>query len=110
MFIFSDFQCSVREFEINKSKPDWHNYVLCGVKGMTEFLALTNPVGMQCMVDGCVPNSAGLSSSSALVCCAALAMMQANNGSRSKVGMRKTSNVYEILILFPPMLCSSLMS
>jgi N-acetylgalactosamine kinase len=77
-------------FEINKAKPDWHNYVLCGVKGMTEFISLTNPVGMQCMVDGCVPNSAGLSSSSALVCCAALATMQANNQSRSKVSLKKS--------------------
>ncbi|XP_045156365.2 N-acetylgalactosamine kinase-like [Mercenaria mercenaria] len=81
---YCDFECSVGEFEIDKSQPDWHNYVLCGVKGMTEFLTLTNPVGMQCVVDGCVPSSAGLSSSSALVCCAALATMQANNQSRSK--------------------------
>lgn len=81
----SDFQCSVDKFEINRVQPEWYNYVLCGVKGMTEFLGLTSPVGMQCVVDGCVPKSAGLSSSSALVCCAALATMQANNHSRSKV-------------------------
>ena len=82
---FSYFQCSIKEFEINRSQPDWHNYVLCGIKGMTEFLGLTSSVGMQCVVDGCVPSSAGLSSSSALVCCAALATMQANNQAKSKV-------------------------
>ncbi|KAL4228022.1 N-acetylgalactosamine kinase [Mactra antiquata] len=81
---YSDYKCNVKDFEINKDQPDWHNYFLCGLKGIMELLSLENPVGMQCMVDGSVPSSAGLSSSSALVCCAALCTMQANGKSWTK--------------------------
>ena len=55
------------------------------MKGMNEFLNQSESPGMQCMVDGTVPKSAGLSSSSALVCCAALAVMHASGQSKSKV-------------------------
>ena len=40
---------------------------------------------MSCVVDGTVPPSSGLSSSSALVCCAGLVTMEANQKSLSKV-------------------------
>nr|XP_057943337.1 N-acetylgalactosamine kinase isoform X2 [Doryrhamphus excisus] len=42
---------------------------------------------MSCVVDGNVPPSSGLSSSSALVCCAGLATMEANKKSLSKVAL-----------------------
>ena len=57
---------------------EWYNYFLCGYKGVVDDLGVREPVGMDVMVDGNVPPSAGLSSSSALVCCAALATAYAN--------------------------------
>ncbi|KAH3717866.1 N-acetylgalactosamine kinase-like [Dreissena polymorpha] len=81
---YVDFECDVAKYEINSSNPVWYNYFLCGFRGMSEMLGLTEPTGMQCMVHGLVPCNAGLSSSSALVCCAALATMQANGQQRSK--------------------------
>lgn len=57
---------------------DWFNYFLCGYKGVVDDLGVENGVGMDVMVDGNIPPSAGLSSSSALVCCAALATAHAN--------------------------------
>lgn len=41
--------------------------------------------GMSCVIDGTIPPSSGLSSSSALVCCAGLVTMEANQKSLSKV-------------------------
>ncbi|KAJ2768563.1 galactokinase, partial [Coemansia nantahalensis] len=63
---------------INNTTHNWSNYFKCGYKGAVEALGCAGPRGMQCLVDGTVPSSAGLSGSSALVCCAALATMKAN--------------------------------
>lgn len=49
---------------------------------------------MSCVVDGTIPPSSGLSSSSALVCCAGLVTMEANQKSLSKV----INKVFLILI------------
>ena len=57
---------------------EWFNYFLCGYKGIVDDLGVRDAVGMNVVVDGNVPPSAGLSSSSALVCCAALATAHAN--------------------------------
>ncbi|KAL5004898.1 hypothetical protein ScPMuIL_018354 [Solemya velum] len=81
---YQDIHCNISNFQISKSDPQWHNYLLCGVQGVLEHLAVKSPNGMQCMVDGSIPPSAGLSSSSALVCCAALITMHANEYSLSK--------------------------
>ncbi|XP_055354369.1 N-acetylgalactosamine kinase-like [Paramacrobiotus metropolitanus] len=77
---YRDFTSSLAEFNFNHmSKPQWHHYVLCGLKGVQEQLPVGKQLrGMRIMVDGSVPPNAGLSSSSALVCCAALAAMKAN--------------------------------
>ena len=45
---------------------------------------------MDVLLDGTVPKSAGLSSSSALVCCGALATAHANNKTFSKVNILPT--------------------
>lgn len=91
----------------------WYYYFLCGVKGIQVgdnciFAVFQNKccsffiqtfvlwfyqekfeigllTGMSCVVDGTLPPSSGLSSSSALVCCAGLVTMEANQKSLSKV-------------------------
>ena len=47
-------------------------------KGTLEEARLENHQGMDLLVDGSIPPSSGLSSSSALVCCVALVMVYAN--------------------------------
>ncbi|KFP46753.1 N-acetylgalactosamine kinase, partial [Cathartes aura] len=83
--LYLDFSTSVNNIQINKTKPQWHNYFLCGLKGIQEHFGLNNPTGMNCLLDGTVPPSSGLSSSSALVCCAGLVTLKANGKTLSKV-------------------------
>ncbi|XP_025901523.1 N-acetylgalactosamine kinase [Nothoprocta perdicaria] len=82
---YQDFSTSANNIEINKTKPLWHNYFLCGLKGIQEHFGLNNPTGMNCLLDGTIPPSSGLSSSSALVCCAGLVTLRANGKTLSKV-------------------------
>ncbi len=69
---YPDHSCPVEGFSIDKEDIKWYNYILCGVKGMLEYLNIESPVGMDLVVEGSVPPAAGLSSSSAVVCCSAL--------------------------------------
>ncbi|XP_065838833.1 N-acetylgalactosamine kinase-like [Oscarella lobularis] len=80
---YSDFEVKVNEVKIEEGGP-WFNYFLCGFKGIVETAKLQNPTGMDVLLDGTIPKSAGLSSSSALVCCAALATMYANGAHMTK--------------------------
>ncbi|KAJ1916256.1 galactokinase [Mycoemilia scoparia] len=64
--------------EINTKEHKWSNYFKCGYKGAIEAIGNINPKGMLCLLDENIPPGAGLSSSSALVCCATLATMRAN--------------------------------
>ena len=73
---YLDFSCPVLTFEI--SGHEWFHYFLCGYKGILESLNVQSPVGMNLLLDGNIPKSAGLSSSSAVVCCAALTTALAN--------------------------------
>lgn len=73
---YPDHTCPVEGFTIDGHT--WYNYLLCGFKGIIESLNLSSPVGMDLLVDGNIPPSVGLSSSSALVCCAALTIAYAN--------------------------------
>jgi len=60
-------------------KPKWWNYFLCGVKGVLEEKPeVVSPKGFSALVDGKIPPSAGLSSSSALVVAAALCTLWTN--------------------------------
>ena len=68
--------CQIEGFTIDGHT--WYNYLLCGFKGIMESLNLSSPTGMDLLVDGNIPPSAGLSSSSALVCCAAMTAAYAN--------------------------------
>jgi galactokinase len=58
---------------IDRSHHNWTNYFLCGYKGMIETIKPESPIGLDLCVSGTVPAGAGMSSSSALVCAAALA-------------------------------------
>lgn len=78
--------CS-EDIAIDRDNPKWHYYFLCGVKGIQEKFGITHLAGMSCVVDGTIPPSSGLSSSSALVCCAGLVTMEANQKSLSKVAL-----------------------
>lgn len=56
----------------------WHSYVLCGIRGVVEVCKEKKLSGMQLAIAGNVLPNSGLSSSSALVCAAALATSHAN--------------------------------
>ena len=62
----------------------WYEYAMCGIKGVTE-KGYDRRRGIRAMMCGNVPPSAGLSSSSALVCCAALMTNVAYATSLSKL-------------------------
>ncbi|XP_036432000.1 N-acetylgalactosamine kinase [Colossoma macropomum] len=87
---YKDFSVSVSEITIDRENPQWHYYFLCGVKGVQEQLSLSSIPGIRCLVDGTIPASSGLSSSSALVCCAGLVTMEANQKAISKVLLAET--------------------
>lgn len=64
--------------------PEWHNYYLCGVKGIYEKLPDdVEKRGMIVMVSGNIPPASGLSSSSALVSAATLATSYVNDVSEN---------------------------
>ncbi|KAM5171109.1 N-acetylgalactosamine kinase [Mantella aurantiaca] len=87
---YLDISVAVHDIQIDKTKPLWHNYFLCGLKGIQDHFILNSPTGMNCLVDGTIPASSGLSSSSALVCCAGLATLVANGKTLSKVELAET--------------------
>ncbi|XP_024911969.1 N-acetylgalactosamine kinase [Cynoglossus semilaevis] len=83
---YKDFTVSCsEEITIDRNNPLWYYYFLCGVKGIQEKFGIACLSGMSCVVEGTIPPSSGLSSSSALVCCAGLVTMEANQKSLSKV-------------------------
>ncbi|XP_078113352.1 N-acetylgalactosamine kinase [Sander vitreus] len=85
---YKDFTVSCSEdIAIDRENPKWHYYFLCGVKGIQEKCGISHLAGMSCVVDGTIPPSSGLSSSSALVCCAGLITMEANQKALSKVAL-----------------------
>ena len=73
---YPDHSCPVKGFTIDGHQ--WYQYFLCGYKGVLEHACIQNPVGFDLLMDGSIPPSAGLSSSSAVVCCAALVAVYAN--------------------------------
>ncbi|XP_045384740.1 N-acetylgalactosamine kinase isoform X2 [Lemur catta] len=92
--LYPDFSTNANNIQIDKTKPLWHNYFLCGFKGIQEHFGLSNLTGMNCLVDGNIPPSSGLSSSSALVCCAGLVTLTVLGMNLSK-GL-KTPNLISI--------------
>uniref|UniRef100_A0A6A7G9C7 N-acetylgalactosamine kinase-like n=2 Tax=Hirondellea gigas TaxID=1518452 RepID=A0A6A7G9C7_9CRUS len=70
---FPQYSCHVSEVSKISKPPAWYDYVLCGIYGVQQELKLATLPGMNFVVMGKVPMAAGLSSSSALVCGAAVA-------------------------------------
>ena len=70
---------SLEEITIPGGSPTWWGYFLCGIKGVQEEFKVVGPSGLNILVSGIIPPSAGLSSSSALVVSAALVSVWANN-------------------------------
>lgn len=75
--------------EVNRENHVWANYFICGYKGVFEHLAskgeaIGASVGLNALVDGRVPIGAGLSSSAAIVCSSAIAILTALDKSSSK--------------------------
>lgn len=72
-------KCSLGQIKIELppagTYPQWYNYFLCGVKGIVDYLKKmgeNHHRGFMVGVSGNIPPASGLSSSSALVCSAAL--------------------------------------
>jgi galactokinase len=77
------------DIEIDASKHEWTNYFKAGLKGAVNHLRKEYgsewvPAGMEIVVDGNVPAGGGMSSSAAMVCASALAVMVANSHDVSK--------------------------
>lgn len=77
------------DIEIDPQKHEWTNYFKAGLRGALQFLRLKQtasltPASLEVIVDGNVPSGGGLSSSAALVCASALAVMKANGHNVSK--------------------------
>uniref|UniRef100_A0A2C9JRK1 Galactokinase n=1 Tax=Biomphalaria glabrata TaxID=6526 RepID=A0A2C9JRK1_BIOGL len=81
---YQSYNVDVNQIVITKDVPHWYKYVLCGIQGIIEHFQSDTLRGFKAVVDGTVPRSAGLSSSSALVCCSALSMLKANEWTMSK--------------------------
>lgn len=74
---------------VDASSHQWSNYFKAGMRGALAWLRQRRskvedlvPASMDVLVDGSIPQGAGLSSSSAFVCASALAVLRAN-GERS---------------------------
>ena len=78
---YPNFECDLEGgVDIDLSDgPKWHNYFLCGIKGVMQDAGVTTSKGMWGLIDGTIPPSAGLSSSSALVVAAALGKFASMN-------------------------------
>ncbi|KAJ3000400.1 galactokinase [Globomyces sp. JEL0801] len=82
---------------IDPSIHEWTNYFKCGYKGVLDTLNPTSLYSMQVVVSGNVPTGSGLSSSSSLVCCSALATLCAHNATMNKGELTKTAIESECL-------------
>jgi len=71
--------------DVDKSSPHWYHYFLCGYRGVLEHFGLSGTLGLNILCDGVIPRCAGLSSSSALVCCSALVTLHAYDKCLSRV-------------------------
>lgn len=73
---FAKGSASIRQLDINLKDIQWFNYVFCGAKAVEELFSRQISRGLNLYVSGNIPMGSGLSSSSALVVCAALCFLQ----------------------------------
>ncbi|KAF2268004.1 Galactokinase [Lojkania enalia] len=70
------------EIPIDASQHEWTNYFKSGLRGVSHLLEKKRggfiSLGMDILCDGTVPSGGGLSSSAAVVCTSALAVLKAN--------------------------------
>ncbi|KAK6046719.1 GHMP kinase protein [Cooperia oncophora] len=59
--------------------PEWFDYLLAGWKGVLDRLKVA-AIGFDILMEGCIPSSVGLSSSSSIVCAAALTSWAIHTG------------------------------
>ncbi|UJR16376.1 hypothetical protein I4U23_003279 [Adineta vaga] len=76
---FKEGSFDLQNFSISYENANWYEYFKCGVQGIRDKYPDIKLKGMKVLIDGTIPRSAGLSSSSALVVCAALTTA-INNG------------------------------
>jgi len=85
-------EADLSHISITPGCPSWWGYFLCGLKGVAEMqLGPVENLGLCCMVQGTIPPSAGLSSSSALVVSAALSLLWAQH--KLVIGREKLATV-----------------
>ena len=67
--MYEDYKSEWASLQV-ESPPSWKDYVLCGIKGVHEKINHNNnaPRGLTLAISGNIPQAAGLSSSSAIVC------------------------------------------
>ncbi|KAL1923312.1 uncharacterized protein VTP21DRAFT_8292 [Calcarisporiella thermophila] len=90
-----DFEGKESIVSIDATVLEWSNYFKCGYKAILEKLKLDKPRGMYMLVHGTVPTGAGVSSSAAFVCAAAVATLRANNGTLTKKELTELAIVGE---------------
>ena len=100
--LYPDFSCSLKEDLKINIPPNWHDYFLCGVKGVITQFCNNNVLisGMNVLIEGNIPPSSGLSSSSAMVCGAAVAtsFFLRKSLEINKTSMARDCAVFERLI------------
>ncbi|KAK3835106.1 MAG: galactokinase [Linnemannia elongata] len=82
--------------DIDPQAHVWTNYFAAGYRGVLEDLQIEKPKGMLCLMSGTVPAGAGLSSSSAFVCCSVNATLKAQE---SLLPAGKTPTAHELAII-----------
>jgi len=97
-------ELSLSCFDVDKTNPQWYHYFLCGYRGILEHFGLSGTRGLDMLCDGTIPCCAGLSSSSALVCCSSLVTMHAYDHQLSRVTDRSSIFGRKSAKLFPEFL------
>ncbi|KAF9113245.1 galactokinase [Mortierella sp. AM989] len=82
--------------DINPEAHIWSNYFAAGYRGLLDELSIEQPKGMLCLMSGTVPTGAGLSSSSAFVCCAVIATVKAQE---ALLGGNKMPTAHDLSII-----------
>ena len=89
------FEGNASSLQIDDSALLWHNYFRAGLKGVLAHIARESaprPVTLRVTCDGTVPAGGGLSSSSAMTACAAIATMHAY-GATERISRREVTNI-----------------